>query len=269
MRKVVFVSLLIAAICTMGVAESELVITGSTTVLPIAQACAEEYMNAHEDAFITVRGGGSGVGIAALIDDQCDIADASREIKEKEIEAAKADGVEPVDHVVALDAIAVVVNPALEGVEELGIEQIASIFTGEVKSWEAFGGPDEEIVIISRDVSSGTFEVFKEMVLSGEPVDDGALKLASNQAVATTVASTPGAIGYIGFGYLSKKLKALKIEGVEPSIKTAREEEYPIVRSLHMYTDGQPTGLAGEFLDFVLGKQGQALVEEMGYVPVR
>ncbi len=267
MRNITFVLLTVLFAC-MAIAGEQLVITGSTTVLPIAQFCAEEYMNAHEDADITVRGGGSGVGIAALIDGQCDIADASREIKTREIATAREKGIEPMDHVVALDAIAAIVHPDVP-VDNLTIDQIKDIYTGKITSWKTLGGPNKPIVVASRDVSSGTFEIFKEKVLSGDAVDESALKLASNQAVATTIASTPNSIGYIGLGYLTDKVKAVEIEGVEPTVENAQSEEYPIVRGLHMYTNGEPKGTAKAFIDYVMSEEGQAIVAELGYVPVK
>lgn len=268
MRNLLLIAIAAVVFCAALVAEDQLVITGSTTVLPIAQFCAEEYMMEHEDADITVRGGGSGVGIAALLDGQCDIANASRAIKEDEIKVAKAKGIEPKDHVVALDAIAVIVNPDLD-IDNLDLDELKEIYTGKIKNWKEVGGPDEEIVVLSRDVSSGTFEVFKERVLEGEPVVESGLKLASNQAIATTVTSSPTAIGYIGLGYLSSKVKAVEIGGVEATIKNALSDEYPIIRKLHMYTNGEPKGMTKAFIDYVVGEKGQAIVEELGYVPVK
>jgi len=259
---------LIAFLVSIGIADDQLVITGSTTVLPIAQACAEEYMDEHENADITVRGGGSGVGFAALIDGQCDIANASREIKEEEIETAQEKGVEPVDNKVAFDAIAVIVHPD-NPVKGLTLEQLRDIYTGRKCNWKEFGGPDKSIVIVSRDVSSGTYEVFKEKVLEGETVDDGALKVASNQAAGTTVSSTPYGIAYIGLGYLNSRVKAIDIEGIPVGMETARDESYPIVRALHMYTDGEPAGIAKAYIDFILCTRGQEIVAELGYIPVK
>jgi len=268
MRNIIAVCAMIALLTGFALAdEDQLVITGSTTVLPIAQACAEAFMDANPDVDVTVRGGGSGVGIAALLDGTCDIADASRAIKTKELAAAREKGIEPLEHIVALDGIAVVVNTEVP-VDGLTIEQIRDIYTGKINNWKDLGGPSKTIVTVSRDVSSGTFEVFKEKVLEGEAVRDDALKVASNQAALTTVSSTPFAIGYIGLGYLSSKVKAIKVDGVEPSKETAKSGEFPIVRPLYMYTNGELKGLAKQFIDFVLSEKGQAITGELGYVPV-
>jgi len=249
-------------------ADSNITICGSTTVLPVATRAAEEFMDMHEDVSISIRGGGSGVGIAALIDGRIDIADASRPIKTKELKVARERGINPVANVIANDGIAVVVHPN-NTVTELDITAVKAIYTGEIANWKELGGPSMPIVVVSRDVASGTFEVFKKLVLRGAKVKDGALMLASNKAVATTVAQTPGAIGYIGLGFLSEDVKALKIEGVTPSPETVKSEEYKLARPLFMYTNGKPKGLVKNFINFILSPQGQAIVKEVGYVPVR
>ncbi|MCK4322840.1 phosphate ABC transporter substrate-binding protein [candidate division WOR-3 bacterium] len=249
-------------------ADKSITMTGSTTVLPIAQRAAEAYMDLHEDVSVSVRGGGSGVGIAALIDGRADIADASRPIKAKELKTAREKGIDPYANVVAKDGIAIIVhsdNP----VNAFSMETLKKIYTGEINNWKEVGGSSKPIVVISRDVASGTFEVFKKLVLGGDKVKDGALMLASNKAVATTVATTPDGIGYIGLGYLSKEVKALKIDGVMPSNKTVNDGSYKLARPLFMYTNGKPKGLIKSFIDFVLSPEGQKIAEEVGYVPIR
>jgi phosphate transport system substrate-binding protein len=264
-------------ICICGLAgtkeEGRLSLQGSTTVLPIAQVAAEEFMDLADigllpEADITVRGGGSGVGIAALLDGTIDIADASRPIKSKEVEKAKAKGIEAVGTVIAKDGIAVVVHPS-NPLKELTLEEVKAIFTGKINRWSEVGGETKQIVVISRDTASGTFETFNTLALKKEKVRDDALMLASNKAVATTVAKTPGAIGYIGLGYLSEEVKALVIDGVEASKKTVVSGEYKLSRPLFMYTNGNPKGLAKKFIDFVLSLSGQRIVEDVGYVPLR
>ena len=248
--------------------ERALTLAGSTTVLPIAQRAAEEFMNLHPDVSISVRGGGSGMGIAALIDGTVDIANSSRPIKTKELKKAREKGIKPVGTVIAKDGIAVIVHPS-NPVGELSLAQIRAIYTGEINKWKEVGGESKTIVVISRDVASGTFEVFKKLALGGERVRPDALMLASNKAVATTVAKTPGAIGYIGLGYLSPEVKAVKVEGVYPSKEDVVSGEYKLARPLFMYTDGEPRGLAGEFINFILSPKGQKIVEELGFVPVK
>ncbi|MBN1755080.1 PstS family phosphate ABC transporter substrate-binding protein [bacterium] len=247
--------------------EQTLTLTGSTTVLPISQYAAEEFMAIHPEVNISVRGGGSGVGIAALIDATADIANSSRPIKTKEITACREKGIEPVGTTVALDGIAIVVHPE-NAIQELTLEQVRKIYNGEITKWSELGGPVKPIMVVSRDVASGTFEVFKEKVLEGDKTRPDALMVASNQAVAASVAQSPDAIGYIGLGYLSKEVKALNIDGITPSNETVISGEYKIARPLYMYTNGEPKGLAKQFLDFILSEEGKALVEEVGFVPV-
>jgi phosphate transport system substrate-binding protein len=246
----------------------DLTIKGSTTVLPIAQACAEAYMDAHSEITISVQGGGSGVGIASLLDGTCDIADASRAIKEKEINQAKEAGVEPMEHVVARDAIAVVVHPT-NPVKGLSRVQIKAIYTGKISNWSEVGGEDKKIVILSRDSASGTFEAFNKLALDKEKVRPDALLQASNQAIAVSVSKTPGAIGYIGLGYVSDDVKVITVDGIEPTKETALSGEYPLSRPLYMYTNGEPEGAVKDFIGFVLSEVGQDLVEENGFVGLK
>jgi phosphate transport system substrate-binding protein len=245
-----------------------LTITGSTTVLPIAQKAAEVYMDKHSEANISVRGGGSSVGIAALLDGTVQIADASREIKTKELKAAREKGINPVGNVVAKDGIAVVVNPG-NGISKITIDQIAAIYTGVISNWKDLGGTPGPIVIISRDNSSGTYEVFNALALGGGKVREDAVVLASNNAVAQTVSQTPGAIGYVGLGYLSDAVKALKVGGVIPSNTTVNSGAYKLARPLYMYTDGNPKGIAKDYLDFIWSTEGQEIVQDLGFVPLR
>jgi phosphate transport system substrate-binding protein len=246
----------------------KIVLAGSTTVLPIAQKTAEVFMDKNAGADISVRGGGSSVGIASLIDGTCDIADASRAIKEGEIQQAAANGRDPVAHIVAMDGIAVVVNNS-NPISKLSRKQIKDIFSGKISDWSELGGNPGKVVVVSRDTSSGTFEAFGELVMKGEKVIPGALMQASNQAVATIISQTPSAIGYVGLGYVTKDFKPLEIEGVMPSKETVLSGKYPVTRPLFMYSNGQPQGLAKEYLDFVKSKEGQDIVEEQGYVGLK
>ncbi|TYB32191.1 MAG: PstS family phosphate ABC transporter substrate-binding protein [Candidatus Mcinerneyibacterium aminivorans] len=242
-------------------------ITGSTTVLPVAQRAAEEFMNKY-DITVSVRGGGSGTGISALIDGRADIADASRPMKKKELEIAKNKGVNPKEHIIARDGIAVVINNN-NPVDELTLDEVKKIFSGTIKNWKQVGGPDKGIVVVSRDSSSGTFEAFKEIALDGNKYSKDALRLGSNKAVSSTVARSPYAIGYIGMAYLSTRVKALAVDGVKPTMKAAGSGEYKIARPLFMYTDGEPTGNIKKFIDFVYSEEGQKIAREVGYVPVK
>ena len=244
-----------------------LTIQGSSTVLPIAQKAAEAYMQKHPDVNITVRGGGSGNGIAALVDGAVDIADTSRFIKDKEFNKAHKNGIYPVPHRVAMDGIAVVVNPA-NSIDNLTLEDLEKIYTGKVTNWKELGGADKEIVVVSRDSSSGTFEVFGEIALDGARVTPSALLQSSNGTVKSTVAETEGGIGYIGLGYLSDEVKTIKVNGVKPTNTTVASGSFPIARPLFMFTDGWPTGLTANFINFVLSSEGQEIAEQQGYVPL-
>ena len=247
---------------------NKLTIAGSTTVLPITQSTAEVFMDNNPEINISVRGGGSSVGIASIMAGTVDIGNASRHIKSKELVAARESGIDPYENVVANDGIAIIVNKK-NTIKNLTIEQIRDIYTGKYSNWKELGGPSMPIVVISRDVSSGTFEVFNNIVLAGATQMSSALMLASNNAVASTVESTPGAIGYAGLGYVTNKINAVKVNNVMPTKKTIQTKEYPIARTLHMYTNGKPRGIAKKYIDFILSAEGQKLVEEQGFISIK
>ncbi len=244
-----------------------IVIKGSTTVLPIAQAALEAYMKANPGAKISLSGGGSGEGIKALIDKSTDIATSSREIKESEIALAKSKGVNPTAAVVAIDAIVPIVNPK-NRVRDLTIDQLSQIYQGKITNWKEVGGDDLQIVVISRDSSSGTFESWNELVLNRAKVTPRAQLQASNGAIVQTVSKNRYALGYIGLGYLDKTVKALTVGGVPASATTAIAKTYPISRPLYMYTNGEPQGETAKFIAFVLGSEGQKIVAREGFVSV-
>jgi len=248
-------------------ASSTITIKGSTTVLPIAQTCAEAFMNKHQDIDISVQGGGSGVGIASVIDGTCDIGDASRPAKDKEYAKAKENGIELYENVVAMDGIAVIVNPN-NPIDGLNKEQIKDIYTGKISNWKDVGGKDAKIVVVSRDSSSGTFETFNELALDGEKVRPDALLNASNKAVATTIAKTPLAIGYVGLGYLTSEVKGVKVNGVEPTKENVVNGSFILARKLFMYTNGAPRGAVKQFIDYVTSTEGQKLVDKAGFVAI-
>jgi phosphate transport system substrate-binding protein len=245
---------------------------GSDTVLPLAQAEAEEFMIENSGKSVTVTGGGSGVGITALIDGEVDIATASREMKPEETEAAKTNGITPVETTIAYDGISVVVNPA-NPVTELTFDQLRSIYNGTISNWKDVGGEDREIVVISRDSSSGTYEYFKEEVLQGDEYRPDALTQPATGGIVGEVAQNPNAIGYIGVAYLDESVKALNLDagnGSEaPTSENILSGTYPLSRALYFYTNGEPSGLTKEFIDFVLSEKGQSLVTEVGYFPLK
>lgn len=244
------------------------VIKGSTTVLPIAQAAAEAFMQQNPSVNISISGGGSGNGIKALIDSSTDIADASRFMKDKEIKMASAKNVLPVPFRVAYDCIIPIVNPS-NTVTNLSLDQIKAIYEGKIKNWKDVGGPDMKIVVVSRDTSSGTYEVWEKKVMKKEKVFPGALLQTSNGAVAQIVAKNRNSIGYIGLGYLNSGVKALTVDNIEGSQETTLNGTYPVSRPLFMFTNGWPKGDTLNFINFVLHpEKGQKLVKKEGFVPL-
>ncbi len=257
-----------AIVASAGMAfAGNVVIKGSTTVLPIAQATLEAYMKKNPGVNISLSGGGSGEGIKALVDKSADIANMSREAKPKEIELGKTKGVEVYENVVAIDAIVPVVSPKNK-VCNLSVDQLSQIYQGKITNWKEVGGDDLEIVVVSRDSSSGTFEAWGELVLKKGKVSPRAQLQASNGAVVQAVSKNKYAIGYIGLGYLDKSVKALKVNDVTASAKTAASKAYPVSRFLYMYTNGKPQGETAKYLNFVLSAEGQKLVEKEGFVPL-
>jgi len=251
----------------LAVAAENVVIKGSTTVLPIAQAALEAYMKAHPGVNISLSGGGSGDGIKALIDKSTDIATSSREIKAKEVELAKRKGVNPVAYAVAIDALTPIVHPR-NRINNLTIDQLSQIYQGKIRNWKEVGGDDLQIIVVSRDSSSGTFESWGHLVLNNAKVTPRAQMQASSGAVVQAISKNRYAISYVGIGYLNKSVKALTVNGVTASAKTALSKEYPIARPLYMYTNGQPTGETANFMKFVLSPAGQKLVAREGFVPI-
>jgi phosphate transport system substrate-binding protein len=247
--------------------EKQIVVQGSTTVLPIAQAAAEVFMQNNPQADLSIRGGGSGNGIAALIDGTCDIADSSRPMKDKEILLCQEKGVSPVPHIIAMDGIAVIVHTS-NPIQGLTMEQIIDIYIGKITNWKELGGEDQKIVLVSRDSSSGTYEIFETIVLQGKKVTPNSLSQTSNQTVATIISTTKGAIGYVGLGYVSNNVKALKVNEVIPEKAMVINGTYPISRPLFMYTNGAPQGIAKDFIKFIWSEEGQKIVEEQGFLPL-
>ncbi|MCB2155466.1 phosphate ABC transporter substrate-binding protein [bacterium] len=250
------------------------IIKGSDTIVNLSSAWAEQFMNTHPNIDISVTGGGSGTGIAALINGTTDICNASRAMKPKEKEQAAAQGVTPVEWIVAMDGIAVVVNPE-NPVGEMTMDQIGAIYTGEISNWSAVGGPDQEIVVLSRESNSGTYVFFQEHVMAKKDYRKDARLMTSNAAITQSVQSDQWTIGYVGVAYAEHaevKIVAVKkdadSDAVIPTIPTVMSGEYPIARPLYLYTNGQPTGATKQFIDFCQSTEGQKIVTEIGYVPV-
>jgi len=252
---------------------------GSDTIVNLALAWAEKYQSDHPDVRISVTGGGSGTGIAALVNGTVDLANASRKIKEEEVTEAQANGVEPVEHIIARDAIAVIVNPN-NPVSKLTLQQISDIYSGKYVNWQEVGGEDRPIVRLSRETNSGTHVYFLETVLRLGSKEDktlfsmDTLLLPSSEGIISEVRDNPNAIGYDGLGYVPDDLKMIAIaeeEGgayVLPSIGTVNDKSYAIARDLYMYTNGEPAGLVKEYLDWILSDEAQVIVADLGFVPV-
>jgi len=252
---------------------------GSDTLVNLALAWAEAWMAAHPEVRISVTGGGSGTGIAALAAGTVDIANASRAMSAGEIETARANGIEPVRHVVALDAIAVVAHPS-NPVSRLTLEQVADAYTGRVARWTVVGGEDRPIVLLSRESNSGTYVYFLERVLrlgrkdAKDLFSPETLLMPSSEGISTEVRQNRNAIGYDGLGYVTPDLKTIAIAStagapyVLPSAATVIDGTYPVSRPLFMYTAGEPAGSVKAFVDFVTG-DGQQLVTGLGFVPLQ
>ena len=236
-------------------------IAGSTTVLPVAQAAAEEYMNQHSNADIQVSGGGSGVGATSVIGGTADIGMLSRDLK-----ASEKEGNTLKEFVVGKDGIALVGHPS-NTVSDLSLEQVKAIYQGTITNWKDLGGADSEIVLIGRDSSSGTREFFTEFVLNKEDAAKEMQELNSNGAVAQAVSITPGAIGYVSLEYVDDSLKAFSIGGVAPTVDNVISGIYEINRPLLMVTNGEPEGLAEDYLAFILSEEGQQILKDSGFIP--
>jgi phosphate transport system substrate-binding protein len=249
--------------------ESKIVIDGSTTVGPIAKAFAEYYMAGHPDVNITVSESGSGNGAKSLINGTCDVADMSRFMKDKEFQAAVEKGLMPVAHVVAMDGLPIIVHPS-NPAKNLTVEQVREIYMGKITNWSEVGGPNLKIVKISRDTNSGTYETFHNLVMKKEKIAADTEYVGSNGAVRQRVQATPAAIGYAGLGFVDRTVKALLINGIEPNRATVASGVYPIARPLFMFTNGYPklgTPLHA-FVTLHLTREGQEIVESIGFVPV-
>lgn len=246
-------------------------IKGSDTVLPLSQKEAEAY--GKKGGKVSVTGGGSGVGIAALMDGSTDIAQSSRKIKFTEKTKMSEAGKQVREVIVAYDAIAVVVNPNNK-VSQLSRTQLEGIFTGKITNWKEVGGEDMKIIVYSRETSSGTYEFFKESVLKNKNYSSNVLSMPATGAIIQSVKQTKGAIGYVGLAYLNSEVKALKVSYnektfVEPSVANAKNKTYPVVRPLYYYYELKKEKQVKPYIDFVLSSEGQNIVQNVGYIPVK
>ena len=248
-------------------------IKGSDTLLPIAQQTAERFMNKNPDARVTVTGGGTGVGISALLDNTTDIAMASRPIKFSEKMKVKAAKQDIEETIVAYDALAVIVHPS-NPVKQLTRKQLEDIFRGKITNWKQVGGEDRKIVVYSRETSSGTYEFFKESVLKNKNYMPASLSMPATGAIIQSVSQTQGAIGYVGLAYVSPRIKTLSVsyDGKtysEPSVENATNKTYPIVRPLYYYYNARNKGDVAPLMDFILSTEGQDIIKKSGYIPVK
>jgi phosphate transport system substrate-binding protein len=253
---------------------------GSDTMVNLALAWAEAYGAERPDVRLSVTGGGSGTGLAALINNTVDIANASRAIKAEERASAEANGIDPTEFVVARDAIAVIVNPH-NPVNQLTLPQLSAIYSGQITNWREVGGEGRPIVLLSRETNSGTHVYFLENVLRLGQKDNktlfspDTLLMPSSEGISAEVRQNPNAIGYDGLGYVTADMKTIAVAKdansgyVLPTIATVNDKTYPIARDLYMYTRGEPTGAIRDYLDWVLGPEAQKIVARLGFVPVR
>lgn len=253
---------------TGGAASGALTVAGSDTMVNMAQAWADGFGASNAGIQISVKGGGSGTGIAALINGTVDFANASREMKPEEITQAKAKSIDPVATQVARDGVAIVVNPANK-VDNLTLDQLGKIYLGTITNWKDVGGADAPITLVSRDPSSGTYEFVTEKVLNKGKFAKSAKLLGSTQAVVDEVKSDANAIGYIGVGYESTAVNIVGVDGIKASTATVKDETYPLWRFLNMYSNGQPTGAAKTYIDWILSPAGQKVVTDQGFVTVK
>ena len=270
-RMLAVAAVLAALLCATGLpgcgrsasgGSQKLTVTGSTTLLPIAELSAEMFDTAHPGTKVLVSGVGSSAGIESVTNGSSDIGTSSRDLAGAELKAGL------VDTHVAIDAIAVIVNPG-NPVSKLTSAQVRDIFTGKVTDWRDVGGPDLPILLVNRDAASGTRDAFDKIVLKGATFDPTAAVLPGTGQVRAVVAEARGAVGYISFGFVDDSVRAIPIDGVAPTAKTIKSGAYPVRRLLHFLTRGQPTGLARQYIDFVLSPAVQAsIVSKAGFTPI-
>ena len=245
-----------------GAAKTELTVTGSTTILPIAEVAAEMFHEQHSDLRVLVAGVGSSAGIESVSKGTSDIGTSSRDLKPEEGSLGL------VDTPVAFDAIAVIVHPS-NPVRALTKKQAADIFQGKITNWKQVGGADALIWLVNRDEASGTREAFSKIVLGGEPFDPRSAVLPGTGQVRSVVADSRSAVGYISLGFVDPSVKALSIDGIQPTESTVADGTYPVSRVLHFFTKGEPKGLAKTYIDFVLSAAIQnKVVRDAGFLPV-
>lgn len=255
---------LVISFAAPAMASNAVTVKGSTTVLPIMQRAVEAFI-AETGTPVAVSGGGSSNGIKALLDGSTDIAMASRKMKGKEIKLANSKNIEPVEHIIALDAVIPIVHPS-NPISNLTSAQLKAIYEGNVTNWKEVGGTDGKIIVISRDTSSGTYETWHKIIMKKARVFPGALLQASSGAVMQAVSKNKNAIAYDGIGYINNTVKPLSVDGVVGSATTAKDKSYPVARTLQIYTSAAPTPAANQLVEFILSPKGQDIVEQAGFI---
>jgi phosphate transport system substrate-binding protein len=272
MKKLFFTAIAILAVilCSDAAHAERLVIKGSDTLgAKLVPQLAEQFKTQHPDATFDIAAEGSTTGFAALIDSTAQIGMASRPAKNAEIAAAKAKGVTMKETTVAYDGIAVIVNAA-NPVKNLTKKQVEQIFTGEVSDWSAVGGSGGAISIYTRNTSSGTYSEFKELAMKKRDYAPSAQKMAGNEQIAAEVGKNPNGVGYVGLAYTKAQgIKVVPVDGEIPSNDSVQQKKYPYARPTFFYTNGEPAGLVKEFVDFTLGPDGQKIVANVGFVPIK
>jgi phosphate transport system substrate-binding protein len=249
--------------------KGKVVIKGSTTLLPITMKGLESFKTTNPEISISVEGSGSGNGIKALLDGTCDIANSSREMKKEELEKGKAAKKKIKEIAVAIDMIIPVIHPSNK-IKNLTTDQLKGIYDGSITNWKQLGGDDMNIVVVSRDSSSGTYEYWHESVMKKTDTTKHSLMQASNGAVVNTVANNKKAIGYIGFGYLDSSVKVIDVNSVKATLPNGKSGKYPVSRKLYMYVDENNYSKESKtFVNFLLSKNGQKIVTEAGFISLK
>lgn len=284
MKKLLISAFLLVALvstgCRTGGTSKSIQVTGSDTMVILSRAWAQDFMNKNPDIQLRVDGGGSSVGIQALMNGTADVANSSRGIKDEEIQQAKDNGFTPKETIIGYDGIVVAVNPK-NPISQLTIDQLSDIFAGKITDWKQIGGKEGQIVLLSRETSSGTYEFLKEHVLNKGDSKGGvdfaaSTSLLNNSSqIVDQIANNINALGYFGMGYTSKSIKEIKVAKDKkdpyqaPTVSNIKTKKYTISRPLQVYTKGEPTGNIKKYIAYLLGTDGQKLVRKAGFVPLQ
>jgi len=243
-------------------------IAGSTTVLPIVQAAAEVFMDKNPNINISIRGGGSGIGIKSTMNNSVDIGNSSREIKEMEAKSIEESQHDFSSTAIARDAITIITHNATK-VKNLTKEQLRDIYLGEISNWKEVGGSDRQIIVISRDVSSGSYETFSTVIMDNSKMKTDCMILASNNSISKVVSYTPGAIGYVGIGFVTEKNNIVSLDTIYPSFENISNNSYLLSRKLYILTNQQNSAAVNKFIKFILSDEGQKIILKQGYLTIK